>query len=247
MSAAPASIPSPSTGTLEIGPLSLNIYGLMIALGVIAGVWLFGRRLEEKGIGTREDANAIALWGVIAGVIGARLYHVITDWERYQDNLGDIVKVWEGGLGIPGGCSPASSSAPTSPTSGASRSARGSTPWLRRCRWPRRSGAGATTSTRSCTAGRPTCRGRWRSTTSTCRHGLPARDDVPPDVPLRVAVELRPVRPVAVDRQALPAGRRSSAGDVRARLRRRPVLDRGLAHRRRRRARPAVEPVGLLA
>ena len=102
-SAAPASIPSPSTGTLEIGPLSLNIYGLMIALGVIAGVWLFGRRLEEKGIGTREDANAIGLWGVIAGVIGARLYHVLTDWERYQDNLGDIVKVWEGGLGIPGG------------------------------------------------------------------------------------------------------------------------------------------------
>ena len=101
--AAPASIPSPSTGTLEIGPLSLNIYGLMIALGVIAGVWLFGRRLEEKGIGTREDANAIGLWGVVAGVIGARLYHVLTDWERYRDNLGDIVKVWEGGLGIPGG------------------------------------------------------------------------------------------------------------------------------------------------
>jgi prolipoprotein diacylglyceryl transferase len=98
-----ASIPSPSTGTLEIGPLSLNIYGLMIALGVVAGVWLFGRRLEEKGLGTREDANAIGLWGVIAGVIGARLYHVLTDWERYQDNLGDIVKVWEGGLGIPGG------------------------------------------------------------------------------------------------------------------------------------------------
>ena len=100
---APASIPSPSTGTLEIGPLSLNIYGLMIALGVIAGVWLFGRRLEEKGIGTRDDANAIGLWGVVAGVIGARLYHVLTDWERYQDNLGEVVKVWEGGLGIPGG------------------------------------------------------------------------------------------------------------------------------------------------
>ena len=75
----------------------------MIALGVIAGVWLFGRRLEQKGIGTREDANAIGLWGVVAGVIGARLYHVLTDWERFEDNLGDIVKIWEGGLGIPGG------------------------------------------------------------------------------------------------------------------------------------------------
>ena len=69
----------------------------------------------------------------------------------------------------PAACSPASSSGRTSATGGASRSARASTPSRRRCRWPRRSGAGATTSTRSCTAGRPTCRGRWRSTTSTCR------------------------------------------------------------------------------
>jgi prolipoprotein diacylglyceryl transferase len=101
--AAPASIPSPSSGTLEIGPLSLNAYGLMIALGVVAAIWLCGRRFEEKGIGTREDATAIGLWAVAAGVVGARLYHVITDWERFDGNLGDIVKIWEGGLGIPGG------------------------------------------------------------------------------------------------------------------------------------------------
>jgi prolipoprotein diacylglyceryl transferase len=103
MSQLPADIPSPSSGTLTIGPLSLNAYGLMIALGVIAAVWLFGRRLEQKGIGTRDDANAIAIWAVLAGVIGARLYHVITDWSRFEGNYGDIVKIWEGGLGIPGG------------------------------------------------------------------------------------------------------------------------------------------------
>ncbi len=98
-----ASIPSPSSGSIEIGPLSLNAYGLMIALGVVAAVWLCGRRFEQRGIGTREDASAIALWAVLAGVIGARLYHVITDWERFEDNYGDIPKIWEGGLGIPGG------------------------------------------------------------------------------------------------------------------------------------------------
>ena len=98
-----ASIPSPSSGSIEIGPIALNAYGLMIALGVVAGVWLFGRRLEEKGTGTREDASAIAIWAVLAGVIGARLYHVATDWERFEDDLGDVVKIWEGGLGIPGG------------------------------------------------------------------------------------------------------------------------------------------------
>ena len=98
-----ASIPSPSSGRIELGPLSLNAYGLMIALGVVAAVWLFGRRLESRNIGTRDDANSIAVWGVIAGVIGARAYHVLTDWERFEDNWGDVVKVWEGGLGIPGG------------------------------------------------------------------------------------------------------------------------------------------------
>ena len=98
-----ASIPSPSSGSLDIGPLSLNAYGLMIALGVVAAAWLFGRRVEEKGIGTREDASAISIWAVPAGVIGSRLYHVATDWERFRDNLGDIPKIWQGGLGIPGG------------------------------------------------------------------------------------------------------------------------------------------------
>ena len=66
----PASIPSPSSGTLDIGPLSLHLYGVMIALGVIAAVWLTGRRLEEKGIGTRDDISAIAVWAVAAGVCG---------------------------------------------------------------------------------------------------------------------------------------------------------------------------------
>ena len=98
-----ASIPSPASGTINIGPIALNAYGLMIALGVVAAVWLFGRRLEQRGVGTREDASAIAIWAVLAGVIGARLYHVITDWDRFEDDLADIPKIWEGGLGIPGG------------------------------------------------------------------------------------------------------------------------------------------------
>lgn len=98
-----ASIPSPSSGTLSIGPLELRAYGLMIALGVIAGVWLLGKQLEKSQLGTRDDASSIAVWGVVAGVIGARAYHVITDWSKFDDNLGAIPKIWEGGLGIPGG------------------------------------------------------------------------------------------------------------------------------------------------
>lgn len=98
-----ASIPSPSFNSIDIGPLSLNMYGLMIALGVIAAVWLFGRRLEEREVGTKDDASSIAIWAVLAGVIGARLYHVVTDYDRFRNNWGEIPAIWNGGLGIPGG------------------------------------------------------------------------------------------------------------------------------------------------
>ncbi len=97
-----ASIPSPSGGSISLGPLELRGYGLMIALGVVAAVWLAGRRWGERG-GDPDDISAIALWAVPAGVIGARLYHVITDWQKYQDRPIDAIKIWEGGLGIPGG------------------------------------------------------------------------------------------------------------------------------------------------
>ncbi|MFM2069761.1 MAG: prolipoprotein diacylglyceryl transferase [Actinomycetota bacterium] len=100
---APASIPSPSSGVLEIGPLSIHAYGLMIAIGVVAGVWLTGRRLEARGAGTRDDASSMAVWAVFAGVIGARLYHVATEWSSFSGDLFRIVQIWRGGLGIPGG------------------------------------------------------------------------------------------------------------------------------------------------
>ncbi|MGD9704661.1 MAG: prolipoprotein diacylglyceryl transferase [Acidimicrobiia bacterium] len=99
-----ATIPSPGSGAIHIGPLQLRAYGLMIALGVIAAVWLFGRRMEQKGIGTRDDASSVSVWAVAAGVLGARLYHVITSWDTsFSDNPLRIFEIWEGGLGIPGG------------------------------------------------------------------------------------------------------------------------------------------------
>ena len=98
-----AGIPSPSSGSLDFGPLKLNAYGAMIALGVVAAVWLGGKRLVARGIVTTDDMSAIAMWGVPFGVVGARLYHVITDWQLFRDNPGAIVQIWKGGLGIWGG------------------------------------------------------------------------------------------------------------------------------------------------
>ncbi len=98
-----SALPSPPTGSLTLGPFDIRAYGLMIALGVVAAVWLFGKQLVDSGLGTRDDASSIAVWGVIAGVVGARLYHVLTDWQRFDENLSSIPQIWEGGLGIPGG------------------------------------------------------------------------------------------------------------------------------------------------
>lgn len=98
-----SALPSPASDSIAIGPFDLRAYGLMIALGVIAAVWLFGKQLEDSTLGTRDDASSIAVWAVAAGLIGARLYHVLTDWSKYSGDLTAIPRIWEGGLGIPGG------------------------------------------------------------------------------------------------------------------------------------------------
>src|SRR5689334_6839067 len=98
-----ASIPSPSSNSIHIGPLQLRAYGLMIALGVVGAVWLAGRRLEATGK-PRQWMSAMAMWGVPAGIVGARLYHVITDWRRFFPHRPwGVFAIWEGGLGIWGG------------------------------------------------------------------------------------------------------------------------------------------------
>ena len=96
-------IPSPSSGSIHLGPLRLNAYGLMIAIGVIVAVRIAGRRAENKGVGTTEDISSIAMWAVPAGVVGGRAYHVLTDYERFQGQWFDAIKIWQGGLGIWGG------------------------------------------------------------------------------------------------------------------------------------------------
>lgn len=93
-----AAIPSPSSGNL--GPF--HMYGLMIALAVLAAVEVSRKRWAARG-GNPDDVYSIAIAAVPAGLIGARLYHVITDWRSYEGRWGDAFKLWEGGLGIPGG------------------------------------------------------------------------------------------------------------------------------------------------
>jgi prolipoprotein diacylglyceryl transferase len=74
----------------------------MIAFGVLAGVWLAARRFKDRSLDSDHGAG-IAMWGVPAGIVGARLYHVVTDWSRFSGNWGEAFKIWNGGLGILGG------------------------------------------------------------------------------------------------------------------------------------------------
>ena len=97
-----AAIPSPGDGSIELGPLTFRAYGFMIALGVLAAVWLVGRRFGQRGLNP-DHATGLAMWAVPAGLVGARLYHVITDWRSFEGRWGDAFKIWEGGLGILGG------------------------------------------------------------------------------------------------------------------------------------------------
>jgi prolipoprotein diacylglyceryl transferase len=97
-----AFIPSPSFNVLHLGPLQIRLYGLMIALGALTAVSLANRRWQQRG-GGPSDISAVAMWAIPAGVIGARAYHVATDWKTYRGNWLNALAIWHGGLGIPGG------------------------------------------------------------------------------------------------------------------------------------------------
>ncbi|MEW2045338.1 prolipoprotein diacylglyceryl transferase [Streptomyces sp. NPDC005476] len=97
-----AYIPSPSHGVLYLGPVPLRGYAFCIIIGVFVAVWLGNRRWVARGGQTGTVAD-IAVWAVPFGLVGGRLYHVITDYELYFSEGRDWVdafKVWEGGLGI---------------------------------------------------------------------------------------------------------------------------------------------------
>jgi prolipoprotein diacylglyceryl transferase len=74
----------------------------MIALGALAAVEIARARWKARG-GDPEVIATIGKWAIPAGLIGARAYHVATDWRNYQGRWLDAFKIWEGGLGIPGG------------------------------------------------------------------------------------------------------------------------------------------------
>ena len=97
-----ASVPSPSQGVWHLGPLPIRAYALCIIAGVVVAIWLGEKRWVARG-GRPGQVGDIAIWAVPFGLVGGRLYHVITDWRLYFGEGREPISalyVWQGGLGI---------------------------------------------------------------------------------------------------------------------------------------------------
>ena len=93
---------SPGAIALQIGPLAIRWYGLLIATGVLLGTTLAHREAIRRGVDPDKLLNAIVV-AVLVALLGARLYYVLFNWDYYGANPAKIVAVWEGGLAIHGG------------------------------------------------------------------------------------------------------------------------------------------------
>ncbi len=97
-----AYLPSPPRGVWYLGPIPIRAYALCIIVGILVALWWTQRRWVARG-GAADDVLDVATWAVPFGIIGARLYHVITDPEFYFGPGRDPVRalyIWDGGLGI---------------------------------------------------------------------------------------------------------------------------------------------------
>nr|MDP9459442.1 prolipoprotein diacylglyceryl transferase [Actinomycetota bacterium] len=97
-----AAIPSPTQGVWQLGPLPIRAYALCIVAGIVAAVLLTEKRWVARG-GAPGEVLDIAAWAVPFGILGGRLYHVISSPRAYFGEGGDPLRalfIWEGGLGI---------------------------------------------------------------------------------------------------------------------------------------------------
>jgi prolipoprotein diacylglyceryl transferase len=97
-----SSIPSPDVSSFELGPVRIHFYALFILLGIALAIWIGSRRFRQRG-GQAGMILDIALWAVPFGIVGGRVFHVLTHWDFYFHAGADISKVfaiWEGGLAI---------------------------------------------------------------------------------------------------------------------------------------------------
>ncbi len=100
-----AAIPSPEQGVWHLGPFPIRAYALCIIAGIFVAVLMGDRRWQARG-GREGTIADVAVWAVPFGVVGARLYHVLSSPDAYFGEGGDpllALQIWRGGLGVWGG------------------------------------------------------------------------------------------------------------------------------------------------
>ena len=98
----PAQIPSPTQGVWYLGPVPIRAYALCILAGIVVAVWWTQKRLDTRD-GQPGQVLDLAMWAVPFGIVGGRLYHVVSSYQPYfgpGGNPVDALKIWQGGLGI---------------------------------------------------------------------------------------------------------------------------------------------------
>ena len=100
-------IPSPTVSAINLGPFTIHFYALSIILGIAVAIFVGRKRYQLSG-GNPEEVSDAAIWAVPFGIIGGRLYHVLSSPQQYFGQGGnpvDALRIWQGGLGIWGAIS----------------------------------------------------------------------------------------------------------------------------------------------
>ena len=93
---------SPGAIAFQFGPLVVRWYGILMAMSIVVGLWLGHRQARKEGL-PADDIISAGQWAILAGLVGARAYEVIFNWDYYGRFPSKIIAVWEGGLAIHGG------------------------------------------------------------------------------------------------------------------------------------------------
>src|SRR5436309_8498333 len=93
---------SPGAIAFQLGPIVIRWYGILMATAIVVGLWLGYRQAKREGL-PADDFISAGQWAILAGLVGARLYEVIFNWDYYGRFPWKIVAVWEGGLAMHGG------------------------------------------------------------------------------------------------------------------------------------------------
>ena len=98
----PAVFSSPGAIAVQIGPVVIRWYGILMATAIVVGLGVGHRRAKREGL-PADEIISCAQWAILAGLVGARLYEVAFNWDYYGQYPAKIIAVWEGGLAIHGG------------------------------------------------------------------------------------------------------------------------------------------------